>query len=1036
MPLRRLFAALLLLAGSSAVAEVDPALFQDLHWRLLGPFRAGRVLAVTGVPGQPSHFFFGSVNGGVWETNDAGRTWEPIFDGQPIGSIGALAVALSDPKVIYVGTGEADMRSDIAQGDGVYKSADGGKSWTHAGLADTQQIGRVLVHPANPDVVYVAALGHPYGPNAERGVFRSTDGGKSWRKVLGQDDDTGAIDLAFEPGNPRVIYAALWQTRRTPWNIYPPSNGPGSGLYKSSDGGDTWTRLANGLPAKPGRIGIALSPARPQRVYAIIDADEGEGGMYRSDDAGATWTRTSADARIWNRGWYFGGVTAEPKDADVVYSVSIIVYRSQDGGKTFVPYKGEPTGPDYHQLWIDPESPERRILGGDQGTVVSVDGGKTWSSWYNQPTGQFYHVSTDDRFPYWIYGSQQDSGAVGIPSRTTTYDGINLTVFREMTAGGESDHLAPDPKDPQVIFGGRVDRLDLRTGQSRSVDPTLAHPDLYRGTWTLPLVFSPRDPRLLYFANQRLFRTDDGGEHWTVISPDLTREEPGAPANLDAVTAANKPGAGTRFGVIYAIAPSRLADGDLWVGTDDGLIWRTRDEGQHWTNVTPPALTAWSKVGIIEASHFDAETAYAAVDRHRLDDFKPYIYRTRDGGRSWQLAASGIPDGSFVNAVREDPVRRGLLYACTERGVWISFDDGEHWQPLQLNLPVTSVRDLTVHGDDLVIATHGRAFWALDDVAPLRQIDAKVAGAAAWLFAPPAAVRLRPAGFTGTPMPRDEPRADNPPNGALIDYVLQSAAAQPVTLEIRDDKGELVRRYSSADAPTTVDPSKLTIPPDWVRVPSTLSAAPGHHRFVWPLRYPPPAAKSPYADGVWAPPGRYTVVLEVDGSRLTQPLTVAPDPRLALPPEAYAAQFALARRIEAAQAEVDAAADEAETLVAALAERRAGARPDLGAAIDALQARALAISGAAPSRNPNRPWWLRPTSAASLRFLGQALRALTDAVDGSDGAPSPDAVAGFAKLQTTLAATLADWQALKTADLAALNARLKKAGRAEIGVSP
>src|SRR6185295_2521384 len=537
MPLRRLFAAVLLLASSSAAfADVDPALFQDLRWHLLGPFRAGRVLAVAGVPGQPEHFYFGSVNGGVWETPDAGRTWQPIFDSQPIGSIGALAIAPSDPQVIYVGTGEADMRSDIAQGDGMYKSTDGGKTWTHIGLADSQQIGRVLVHPENPEVVYVAALGHPYGPNAERGVFRSTDGGGSWQEVLGKDDDTGAIDLAFEPGNPRVIYAALWQTRRTPWNIYPPSNGPGSGLYKSSDGGETWTQLRTGLPAKPARIGVAVAPARPQRVYAIVDAEGTGGGMYRSDDGGATWTRTSDDARIWSRGWYFGGVTVEPKNADAVYSSNIILYLSEDGGKTFVPAKGEPTGPDYHQLWIDPENPQRRILGGDQGTVVSVDGGKSWSSWYNQPTGQFYHVITDNRFPYWVYGSQQDSGAAGVPSRTTTDDGINLTNFREMTVGGESDNIAPDPKDPEVIFGGRVDRLDLRTGQTRSVDPTLAYPDLYRVTWTLPLVFSPRDPRVLYFSNQRLFRTEDGGGHWTAISPDLTREDPGTPANLDAPT--------------------------------------------------------------------------------------------------------------------------------------------------------------------------------------------------------------------------------------------------------------------------------------------------------------------------------------------------------------------------------------------------------------------------------------------------------------------------------------------------------------------
>ena len=732
MPVRRLLSAVLLLVlvlASSGAFAADPSLFQDLRWRLIGPFRGGRVLAVAGIPEEPEHFYFGSVNGGVWESRDSGRTWNPIFDSQPVGSIGALAVAPSNPRVIYAGSGEADMRSDIAQGNGVYKSSDGGKSWSFSGLADSQQIGRILVHPGNPDLVYVAALGHPYGPNAERGVFRSQDGGRSWRKVLGQGNDTGAIDLAFEPGNPDVVYAALWQTRRTPWHIYPPSNGPGSGLWKSIDGGEHWLPLGvrgKGLPAKPGRIGLAVAPSQPRRVYAMVDAvgeSAGEGGLYRSDDGGATWTHTSGDERIWGRGWYFGGITVDPRNPDVVYACNTALYRSEDGGKTFVPVKGAPGGDDYHTLWIDPRHPERRILGVDQGAVVSTDGGATWSSWFNQPTAQFYHVITDGRFPYWVYGSQQDSGAAGVPSRTSGYDGINLTDFRETTAGGESDNLAPDPKDPDILFGGRVDRLDLRTGQTRSVDPTLAYPDLYREAWTLPLIFSPRDPRVLYFGRQRLFRTADGGEHWTAISPDLSRENPGTPANLDPATAADNPGTGPRLGVIYAIAPSRLADHDLWVGTDDGLIWRSKDEGEHWTDVTPPALTPWSKVGILEASHFDAETAYAAVDRHRLEDTKPYVYRTHDGGRHWQLAANGIPVGSFVNAVREDPVRRGLLYAGTEEGVYVSFDDGDHWQPLQANLPVTSVRDLDVHGDDLVIATHGRGFWILDDLTPLRQLD-------------------------------------------------------------------------------------------------------------------------------------------------------------------------------------------------------------------------------------------------------------------------------------------------------------------------
>ena len=986
--MKRAFAFSVLFA-SVTWAAVDPALFQDLHWRMIGPFRGGRVLAVSGVPSQPDHFYFGSVNGGVWETRDAGRTWQPVFDSQPIGSIGALAVSDSNPDLIYAGSGEADMRSDISQGNGMYKSTDAGKSWSHIGLNDSQQIGRVLIHPSNPDIVYVAALGHPYAANAERGVFRSRDGGKTWQKLLG-DSDTGAIDLAFEPENPDVIYAALWHTRRTPWSIYPPSNGPGSGLFKTTDGGDHWTELrGHGLPDKPGRIGIAVAPSQPQRVYALIDAVEG--GMYRSDDGGANWTRTSSDKRIWSRGWYFGGITVEPKNADAVYSMNTIVLESTDGGKTFVPVKGDQTGDDFHILWIDPQHPDRRILGSDQGTLVSINGGKTWSSWYNQPTGQFYHVITDKRFPYWVYGAQQDSGAAGVPSRTNTYNGVTIEEFREITAGGESDNIAPDPKDPDVLFGGRVERLNTRTGQTQQVDPTLAYPDNYRRTWTLPLVFSYRDPRVLYFANQRMFRTQDGGRHWTTISPDLTRENPGAPANLDPTTAAVKAGPGTRFGVIYAIAPSRLTDHDIWAGTDDGQIWRTHDEGAHWTNITPAALTPWSKVGVIDPSHFDAATAYVAVDRHRLDDDKAYVYRTHDGGKSWQLIADGLP--IFVNVVREDPVRRGLLYAGTERGIFVSFDDGDHWQSLQFNLPVTSVRDIDVHGNDLVIATHGRAFWVLDDVSPLRQNVT----ASAFLFAPSVAYRVRDAGFTGTPMPKDEPMAANPPNGAYVDYVTTGGA---LTLEIYDASDKLVRRYASDDTVPAADPAKMKTAPEWFAAPSTLKTTPGMHRFVWPLRYP--QAKElddthhgAFADGVWAPPGNYKVVLTVKGQRLTQPLTVAADPRLDLPASAYADQFVLARQIESTRAAVHAALNEAEEIV------KSGP--------DAIKTRVTEMTELASEDQ----WYLAPRTTTSLRFLDSALQSLAGAVDGADAAPTPDAREGYARIRPLAEAAVKSWNEFK-----------------------
>ena len=1024
-----------------STGSVDPALFSELRWRSIGPFRGGRVLAVAGVPGEREHFYFGGVNGGVWETDDAGRTWRPIFDAQPIGAIGALAVAPSNPKVIYVGTGEADMRSDIAQGDGIYKSTDGGKTFSHVGLSDSQQIGRIRVDPRDPDRVLVAALGHPYGPNAERGVFLSTDGGGSWRRVLYRDENTGAVDLAFKPGDRRVVYAALWQTRRPPWNVYPPSHGPGSGLCRSTDGGDTWTEIrGHGFPADPGRIGLAVAPSQPNRVYAMVEAEKG--GLYRSDDEGASWTRTSDDPRIWGRGWYFGGIAVEPRDADVVYACNTSVYRSKDGGRTFTPIKGAPGGDDYHELWIDPEHPERRMLGVDQGASVSLNGGETWSSWYNQPTGQFYRVATDGRFPYSVYGSQQDSGAAAVPSRTNLHDGINMTQLRMITAGGENDSIAPDPRDPDVIFGGRVEKFDLRTQQTHTLDPALAFPGRHRSVWTLPLVFSRRDPRVLYFAHEQLFRTADGGQSWSVISPDLTREEPGVPPNLDPATAADDGGTGSRCGVIYTIAPSRVADRDLWIGTDDGLVWRSRDEGGHWADITPRALTAWSKVTMLEVSHVDADTAWAAVDRHRLDDFAPYIYRTRDGGESWTLSVSGIPRGSFVNAVREDAKRPGLLYAGTEKGMYVSFDGGDRWQPLQLNLPVTSVRDIDVHGDDVVIATHGRALWILDDVTPLRQVDAEVAREKAWLFAPASAVRVRPAGFTGTPMPMDEPRAANPPLGATIDYVLGHAPAGDLTLSILDEKGDLVRRYSSADKlpPLSRDDSRLA--PEWLTPPVVLPATPGMHRTVWPLRYPAPptlAKGNTFADGVWAPPGRYNVELGVDGQRMARPLVVEPDPRVTLAPGAYGRQFELARRVERAREAAASAMKEAETLHKELVARAGGSHAanseePLARAMASLDAQALALSEfeePSPRAVPSLP-----RNVSSLRFLEDALETLATAVDGADADPTPDARTGFAQLESTLTRTLAAWEALKTGNLAALNAGLNQAGQPPIALKP
>jgi photosystem II stability/assembly factor-like uncharacterized protein len=1030
--------ACVLAASVAAAPGPAPALLQALAWRSIGPYRGGRVLAVSGVPSDPDRFYFGAVNGGVWETRDAGRTWAPIFDSAPVGSIGALAVAPSDPRIVYVGTGEADMRSDIAQGAGLFRSDDAGRSWQPIGLADSQQIGRILVDPANPDVVLVAALGHPYGANETRGVYRSTDAGRTWQRTLYKDANTGAIELAAVPQRLEVVYAALWQTRRPPWSVYPPASGPGSGLYKSLDGGRSWSELSgHGLPDKPGRIGIAVAPSKPQRVFALVDATSG--GLYRSDDGGTSWARVSADPRIWKRGWYFSGVSVDPGDADVVYVCNTALYRSGDGGRNFIPVKGAPGGDDYHALWIDPRDPRRQILGVDQGAVVTVDGGASWSSWFNQPTGQFYHVTTDDRFPYWVYGAQQDSGAAGIPSRTDNIDGINLRQFRELAPGGESDNIAPDPDDPQVIFGGRVERLDLRSGQTRSVAPTLADPDLYRATWTLPLVFGGRGTHALYFGNQRVYRTTDGGRHWDAISPDLSREDPAPPANLDPVTLADHENAGTRRGVVYAIGPSPLAARLIWAGTDDGLVWRTGDGGAHWHDVTPAAVSAWSKIGVVEPSHFDAQRAYIAVDRHRLDDPLPYIYRTDDGGTSWTLIVSGIAAGgtlNSVNVVREDPLHRGLLYCGTERGVYVSFDDGAHWQTLQQNLPRTSVRDLVVHGNDLVIATHGRGFWIMDDVALLRSLaDDPHDGVR--LFPPALAYRVRPTGFIGSPSPKDEPRGANPAAGAYIDYALDAAGDGPVTLTISDAHGATVRTFSSDEHRPPPDLARIDVAPDWIVPPEPLATGAGAHRFVWDLHYPPKASLAPTdsaekEDGVWAPPGRYWVELAVGGRRYRQPLAVAADPRIRLPRAAYERQFALEREIEGARVEIEAALEQAGQLRTAIEERSKSAAGATAAALAAAKERLLAISDLSPPPRSPDAIGPAPRTVRGLRYLSGAFRELARAVDGADAAPSVDAERGYARHRALLDATLADWDLFRYTELPRLNAALRSDGVAPI----
>jgi photosystem II stability/assembly factor-like uncharacterized protein len=766
----------------------------------------------------------------------------------------------------------------------MYKSADAGKSWKRIGLEGTRQIGRVLVDPKNPDIIFVAALGHAYGPHPDRGVYRSLDGGATWQKVLYKNENIGAIDLAFDPANSQTLYASLWATRRPPWFIYAPSNGPGGGIFKSTDRGTTWQPLTSGLPSEGvGRIGLAVAPTNPRRVCAVVDAKHG--GLYRSEDAGQSWAKISGDSRIWGRGWYFGKVAVDPKNPDIVYASNTALYRSTDAGKSWTPIKGAPGGDDYHQLWIAPDDPKRMVLGSDQGAIVTVDGAATWSSWYNQPTAQLYHVAPDYRFPYWLTGPQQDSGAVGTPVRGP-HAVISMHEWTGLGAGGEAGYTAPDPLHPELLFGGTVTRWNNLTGASQNVSPEpAAQRAQFRHAWTQPLVFSAADPHALYYANQFLYKTTNGGQEWQQISPDLTREDPGVPSNLDAAAAADAP-SDVRRGVIYTVAPSPLQAPLIWAGTDDGCIYRTLDDGKTWVKVTPEGLTSWSKVTMIDASHFDPNEAYAAVERHQLEDYEPYLYRTRDSGKTWQKITKGLPAGIYVQTVKEDPVRRGLLFAGTERAVYVSFNDGDDWQSLQLNLPAVSMRDLAIKGEDLIVATHGRGFWVLDNFSPLRQLNAEISQSDAFLFKPADAFKIAPADEYGTPLPKDEPAAENQPYGVMIDYYLKMPPAGGETLEIVDAAGLVVRRYSSEDRPAPRNPDSLNVQSLWMPMPEPLATGPGMHRWIWDFRITPAAGSaaaggggSGRGGGASAPPGSYTVRLAAGGKTYTQALTIKPEPR-------------------------------------------------------------------------------------------------------------------------------------------------------------
>ena len=897
---------MLALLLSAAISAQAPA--SALHWRNIGPFRAGRTVGVAGVPQQPGTYYMAPTDGGIWKSDDFARTWRPIFDGQDTGSIGALAVAPSDPNVIYAGSGEGLRRPDLSVGDGIYKSADAGKTWTHLGLRDGQQINGLAVDPRDPNRVFAAVMGHPYGSNAQRGIYRSTDGGTTWACVLCKNDgNTGAATVVIDPKNPQIVYANLWASRNPPWRLSDMLQlWQDGGVYKSTDGGTTWAKLGGGLPGAMGRAGIAVAPSDDSRVYAWINTEK-DCGIYRSSDAGATWVKANGEDRVCGRGDDFSGIAVDPVNPDIVYVTNTTTYRSVDAGKTWTGIKGAPGGDDYHTVWIDPSNRNIILLGVDQGATLSVNYGRTWSSWYNQPTAQFYHVITDNRFPYWVFGGQQESGSAEVASRSE--DGAIWIRYWHPVGAEEYAYVAPDPLHPHIIYGagaGHVTRYDEETQQVQTVSPVFGgrfDAQGYRYNRTNPLIFNPVDKRTLYLGSSVIFATQNGGRDWKIISPDLTREHPGVPANLGAFK--NSPLAKEQRGVVYSIGPSYVNRNVIWAGTDDGLVWVTRDGGKHWSNVTPPGMGAWNKVTQIDASHFDADTAYVSVSRMRLDDMRPYLYRTHDGGKHWQLIVNGLPDDAPTNVVREDPVRRGLLFAGTERTVYVSYDDGNRWQSLQLDLPSTSIRDLVVHDNDLVVGTHGRSFWILDDVEPLRE----GAASATHLFKPVAAYRLRRDTWTDTPLPPEEPAGENPPDGAIIDYYLPDDARGPLTLAIYDSAGRLVRSFSSTDRPEPMNP-EITVPTYWVRPTRIPSASAGMHRFLWDYRYARPKAMAydyPISamihdtpagpEGVLAMPGSYMVKLTVDGRTYTQPLRLRMDPRVPITSAQLRSQFDLAQDI-------------------------------------------------------------------------------------------------------------------------------------------
>ncbi|MGH9713336.1 MAG: WD40/YVTN/BNR-like repeat-containing protein [Candidatus Acidiferrales bacterium] len=1044
--------------------EIPASTYQELRWRNIGPFRGGRTRALAGVPSQPNVFYIGPTDGGVWKSDDYGRTWNPIFDAQDTQSIGAIAVAPSDPSIIYVASGEGLRRPDLSVGDEIYKSTDAGKTWTHLGLRNGQQIPALVVDPHDPNRLFAAVLGHPYGPNAERGIFRSTDGGKTWTRVLYKDENTGGSDIEMDPSNPNVLYASLWESRVAPWEDANMYGGKNSGLFKSTDGGDTWHPLTNGLPKDLLQINTAIAASQPSRLFAVVGTTEkgayasGKGlGIFRSDDAGENWHRVTTDQRPAMR---IGGgdlpiLRVDPKNPEVVYSTSIVTLRSLDGGKTWTSIRGAPGGDDYQNIWINPNDPDIILLVADQGALVSVNRGQTWSSWYNQPTAQLYHASVTNTFPYKVCGGQQESGSVCISSRGN--DGSVTERDWHPVGAIEYGYVAPDPLDPNIIYGGgrsEVSKYHWDTGQVQDVTPIPIKGEKFRAERTQPTMFSPLDPHALYYTTNFLFKTTDGGEHWETTSPDLARPHPGIPASVGNL-AEKDPKAEKQGGAIYALAPSFKSINTLWAGTDDGLIWITRDGGKNWKDITPPDLTPWSKVTQLDASHFDDDTVYASVSRFRIDDLRPYIYRTHDGGKSWQKITTGLPDAP-VNAVREDPVRKGLLFAGTESSIWVSFDDGDHWQSLQLNLPHTSMRDLWIHDDDLVLATHGRSFWILDDITPLRQIDKSTADTAVLIFKPDVAYRVRRSTYTDTPIPPDEPLGKNPPAGAILDYFLGRKATCAVYLDVFDAHDVFVRRYFTGSKPdvTLEELEKQHIPLYWIRMPKVLPSEPGMHRWVWDLHYPAPVSvrhEFPISavpgdtprvpQGPRVLPGEYHIrVIAVydktspSGGAATESasgmiksttLTIKMDPRVKASSADLEAMFRLQTRLAGLMTYSSTAILQARSAREQL--EKLGTQPSAASdAIKALDKKLEAILEGAGETDAGK------TPEKALKDVNGDVYSLYMAVDRADAAPTPAQQKAAAEIENDLAPVSKRWEEIKSTDIPALNRQLKGANLTEI----